>query len=326
MQKKSLYFLLTLLVLSTAVFSQSADGDKISVLVGGTFGKPKIMPKLTKLAIAQLAVDYKFTTTESVIGKEKSSGSIAGAKLAAYLEITDGELTQTDLQEVSDYGYTYFMKQLKVNGIETVEWSAISNHDFYKNSDGKSQDKKDKGGNVWISTIANNGNEIYGGGTPFAFGKIKKAARFSEDLGAPVAYFNVTIDFADIWLNVEIKSGGSSGYAMAGFPITKTKKFKYEGTVMPDMNVTSSGAGSMSLLWNEKSHAETIVVSSPIFAGQKYHNEISEDESRIKNRAFAFAKSLKPVVIETTKAQYKAAAKKALERFADAFIAKAKSM
>ena len=326
MQIKTWFSFLLVVVLSQSVFSQSGDGDKINVIVGGTFGKPKIMPKLTKLAIAQLAVDYKLTTTESAIGKEKSSGTMAAAKLAAYLETTDGELTQADLQEVSDYGYSYFIKQLKTNGIETVEWSTISNHEFFKSADGKSDNKKDKGGNVWLSTIANNGNEIYGGGTAFAFGKIKKASKFSEDLGAPVAYFNVTVDFADILLDVQVSTGRSGGYVMSGYPITKTKRFKYNGSVIPDMNITPSGAGTMSLLWNEKSHAEAIGVTSPIFAGEKYHTEISEDESRIKNRAFAFAKSLKPVVIETTKAQYKAAAKKALERFADAFIAKAKSM
>ena len=108
--------------------------------------------------------------------------------------------------------------------------------------------------------------------------------------------------------------------------VTKTKQFKYDGEDYPDLNVVPSGSGTMSLLWNEKSHAETIVVASPIFAEQKYYTEISEDEGRIKKNNWAMAKSLKPIVIETTREQYKAAAKKALENWADAFIAKAKSM
>jgi predicted metal-dependent TIM-barrel fold hydrolase len=84
--------------------------------------------------------------------------------------------------------------------------------------------------------------------------------------------------------------------------------------------------GTMSLLWNEKTQAETIVIANPIFAGEKYHTEISEDETKVKRKAFAFAKTLQPYIVETTREQYKAAAKKALERFADAFIAKAKAM
>ena len=326
MQQKSFFSLLILFVLSQVSFGQSADADKINVLVGGTFAKPKIMPALTKLAIAQLTVNYKLTTTESVIGKEKSTGSMAGAKVTAFLETTDGELVQADFQEVSDYGYNYFVKQLKANGIETVEWNTIANHEFYKSAEGKQDDKKEKGGNVWMTGTANNGNEIYGGGTAFSFGKIKKATNFSEDLGAPVAYFNVTVDFADILLNVDIKTTRAIGYAFAGYPIRKTKKTKYEGSVTADMNVVPSGMGTMSLLWNEKTQAETIVIANPIFAGEKYHTEISEDETKVKRKAFAFAKTLQPYIVETTKEQYKAAAKKALERFADAFIAKAKAM
>jgi hypothetical protein len=84
--------------------------------------------------------------------------------------------------------------------------------------------------------------------------------------------------------------------------------------------------GTLSLLWNEKMHAESILVGDPIFGGQAYSTEVSEDPSRVKRTGFDFAKKLKPIVIETTKGQYKEAAKKALEKHADAFIAKAMSM
>jgi hypothetical protein len=318
--------LLTLsLILSTGLFAQS-DADKIDIRVGGSFAKPKIMPSLTKLAIAQLSVNYKLTTTESVIGKERSSGSIAGAKLTAFLETTDGELTQSDFQEITDYGYSYFIKQLQANGIQTVDWSTISNHEFYKDNADKPEDKKERGGNVWMMSNANSGNSIYSGSTAFAFGKAKKATAFSEDLGAPVAYFNLVVDFADILLNVDIKTSGGRGYNLTGYPITKTKQFKYEGSATAVMNVTPSGAGTMSLLWNEKSQAEALLVSSPMFSSHKYDTNISEDETKLKKKPFAFAKEMKPIVIETTKAQYKEAAKKALEKFADAFIAKVKAM
>jgi hypothetical protein len=84
--------LLTLsLIFSTGLFAQS-DADKIDIRVGGSFAKPKIMPSLSKLAIAQLSVNYKLTTTESVIGKEKSSGSIGGAKLTVFWKLQMGNL------------------------------------------------------------------------------------------------------------------------------------------------------------------------------------------------------------------------------------------
>jgi hypothetical protein len=324
--KKCFSILVCSLLTSTFLLAQS-DADKIEVRVGGTFGKPKIMPSLSKLAIAQYSVNYKLTTTESVIGKERSTGAMAGAKLSAFLEPTDGELTEQDFQEVTDHGYNYFQKQLQANGVATVDWATISNHDFYKSAKEKDDDKNKKGGNVWMTSNANNGNMLYGGGIAFGMGKANKAAKFANDLDAPVAYFNLVVDFADILLNVDIKTKRESGnYVMNGYPIKKSRSFKYEGTVIPDLNISPSAMGTFSLLWNEKMHAETILVGDAIFGGQAYITEVTEDPSRVKRTGFEFAKKLKPVVIETTKAQYKVAAKKVLEKHADAFIAKAMSM
>ena len=53
-----------------------------------------------------------------------------------------------------------------------------------------------------------------------------------------------------------------------------------------------------------------------------YAEKVSQDASRLKNNLFAFAKSQTPVVIETTRSKYKTTAKKSLEKYADAFIAK----
>ena len=115
---------------------------------------------------------------------------------------------------------------MQANGIQTVDWNTISNHEFYKDNADKPEDKKERGGNVWMMSNANSGNSIYSGSTAFAFGKAKKATAFSEDLGAPVAYFNLIVDFADILLNVDIKTSGGRGYNLTGYPITKTKQFK----------------------------------------------------------------------------------------------------
>ena len=53
----------------------------------------------------------------------------------------------------------------------------------------------------------------------------------------------------------------------------------------------------------------------------------NEDVSKRRGTAaamFAFRKEMTPVLIETTKMKYKEAAKKTLEKYADAFVAKTK--
>lgn len=304
-------------------FAQS-DADALEIAVGGSFAKPKIMPRLDKFGIAQLTVNYKLTTTQTTVGK--GAGKTAGAKITAYLETTDGELTEADFQEITDYFYAYFQKKLKANGIDTVAWSKIISTDFYKDADEKAESKEDKGEHlVKITCNANKGGNMYGGFTAFAFGKIKKAARFCDEIGAPAGFFHLTVDFADVMAGVDIKSDGG-GYPSGYYPYTVTTTYKYHAATKPDMKVVPTTTFGNTLLWNEKSQGESIVVTKNIESGVTYHNALVQDPSRLKNNLFAFAKSMDPVVIETTREQYKAAAKKALEKYADAFVAKAKEL
>ena len=319
----------TALVLATLMGSyqagaQTAEDNKnaesLNIAVGGSFAKPKIMPHLEKFGIAQLTVDYKLTTMERATGKDKSSGKVAGAKVSAFLETTDGQLTPADFQEVTDHFYSYFQKKLKAGGIDTVAWSAVTATDFYKNADDNKADNDEKGNNnVHVTYNARNGNSMNNGKIAFAFGKIKKAARFAEEIGGPAGFFHVTVDFADVEVGVDIKSKTHDGWNV----VERTTTFKYDAAVKPQMKVTPSDYGN-SLLWNEKSQGESIVVQEDIEGKTPYHTAVVQDNSRLKNNLFAFAKEMNPIVIETTRAKYKAAAKVALEKYADAFIAKAK--
>ena len=300
--------------------SMAQDPDALKIMVGGSFAKPKIMPRLERLAIAQLTVNYKLTSTQTTVGKEKSfmgGSKMAGAKITAYLETTDGELTEADFQEVTDHFYSYFQKKLKSSGIDTVAWSKITATDFYKSNEDEADGKEEKEADqVKVTCNAKKGARIYGGSTAFAFGKAKKATNFCEDVNAPAGFFNVTVDFADLMADVDIKTQRSE------------KKEKtttsYSASTKPNMKVTPVANAGFTLLWNEKSQSESVVVQKDIASGLPYHTGLTQDPSRIKNRAFAFAKSMKPVVIETTREQYKAAAKKALEKYVDTFIATAK--
>lgn len=315
MHYRSICSIIALALVGMGTTAKAQDPDALKIVVGGTFARPKIMPNLEKFAIAQLTVNYKLTSSLTTVGKEKSfmgGSKMAGAKITAYLETTDGELTEADFQEVTDHFYAYFQKKLKSNGIDTVAWNKITATDFYKDNDEKT-DKEDKEENqVKVTCNANKGARIYGGATAFAFGKAKKATRFTEEIDAPAGFFHLTVDFADLMANVDIKT-------------TRDRQTNtYSSSVRPDMKVVPTANSGFTLLWNEKSQSESVVVQKDISSGQTYHTSLTEDPSRIKNRAFAFAKSMKPVVIETTRAQYKAAAKKALEKYADTFIATAK--
>jgi hypothetical protein len=295
------------------------NAEKFKLMLGGTFAKPKILPNLTKFALPQIRVNYKLTTSESTIGKERSTGAMAGAKLAAYLETTDGKLTQEDFQEITDHFYHYFQVKLKEAGVDTVAWSTIAGTDFFKSGD-DDDDKGDKDDPVAMSAIANNGNVLYRGKTAFAFGKAKRASGFCDEIGAAAGFLNITLDFANILLDVKIKTSEHSNM----YTIEKTRSFKYNGTVIPQMIIVPTNFGNSpgSLLWNEKSQSEGLAVMDNIEGDGTYSEKISQDPSRLRNHPFQFAKKLTPVVIETTRNKYKEAAKRSLEKYADALIAK----
>jgi hypothetical protein len=314
---KHFLFTLALVLLTHFAFAQKPDAAKFEVGVGGTFAKPKIIPALDKLGLAQITVKYNLTTTTRTVGKENSTGAVAGAKLTAFLETTDGKLTDADFQEITDHFYTYFQKKLKAGGIDTVAWGTIASKDFFSESEEKPKETGHEGSaNAWATSFAHQGNNLYSGGIAFTFGRAKKAAKFAEELGAPAAYFNLTVDFADVMLDVDIKSTSHEGL----FTIEKTRSWKYNSAVRPQVSVVPTDATSNTLFWNEKYQAETLLLRKDINADVVYQDNVSQDPSRMKNSAWAFAKEMNPVVIETTRDKYKSAAKKALENYADAFV------
>jgi hypothetical protein len=317
--KKYIGFIAWMVLMSSSIFAQTnPDAANLEVVVGGTFAKPKIIPGLTKLAIAQITISYKLTSTGKVIGKEKSTGQMAGAKLTAFLETTDGNLNEADFQEITDYFYSYFQKKLASSGIDTVAWSTIAATEFYKSADEKAPDPGGStSANAWMNSSANKGNVIYGGSIAFAFGKAKKAGKFCEEIGAPAGFFNLNVDFADILLDVDIKTTGGGFYSV---PTSRT--WKYNSQVKAEVKVTPTDFNTNTLFWNEKMGSEALIVRKDIAAGVNYSDNVSQDVSRKKNNPWAFAKEMNPVVIETTRVKYKEAAKKALEKYADAFVAK----
>ena len=91
------------------------------------------------------------------------------------------------------------------------------------------------------------------------------------------------------------------------------------------MKITTNELG-LTMLENGKGVAENISLSEEIESNASYNATAYQDPSRLKNNLFRFAKEMNPVIVETTRAEYKAAAKKACEKYADAFVAKAMIM
>ena len=323
--KKQFNLIAVIVFLSQFTFAQSKEAEKFEIMVGGSFAKPKIIPKVDKLALAQITVNYKTITEARTIGNEKKTGSKAGAKVAAYLEMTDGEMSENDFQEITDYFYSYFQKKLKSNGIDTVGWSTITATDFYKNASEKvAKDKGEKVGNAWVTSTAHRGNILHSGSIGFAFGKIKKASNFCEEIGAPAGFFSVTVDFADINVNVDIKTAGGSGYIpSSGYYYPALTKVKITWSVNSEMKVVPPATPLFSYFWNKKSQSESLILRGEIESGINYSDNIGEDVSKARTglaKQFAFRREMTPVVIETTREKYKNAAKKALEKYADEFV------
>lgn len=334
--------------LSCLAFAQDAKtvDETLKVTAGGTFGKPKILKDLDRIAIAQSTIYFKTATTREVVehergafGRRKQDGGSVAGTITAYLDFTDGEMTEGEYQELADGFYTYLAKKLAGNKVTPVSWDKISTQEFYT-EDGqdvkdvtKDADAMKRKGQLYRQINANKGNtllknSITGGmNIGFAFGKMKRAANYAKDLDAPIAILHLTVDFADIFLDGEVATGSGTEYQAGGITkITKTKKWKMDANV--GANVKVAGNVGYSTLYNEKMAAETMTLLRDLNSETPFASSVKEDPDMEKLRArdnlFAKDFNMNPVLISTTKEKYKAAARKALQNFADMFVAKIK--
>lgn len=314
--RKHITLVTIIALISNLLFAQKNDDKPMEIVAPGSFAKAKILPNVPKLAIGQLTVTYKLASTAKVVSREKFTGNTAGARITAYLETTDGDLTQDEFQGLTDYFYSYLQKKMKENGIDTVAWSTIAGTDFYASG----SEKMDLDPSDGYTITAHKGNILYAGTTGFAFGKIKKASKFCEDIDAPVGFFHVTLDFADVMIGLDIHTEHHENM----FYSVTTEHKQYKWAVKPEMQVTPTTPNTNTMFWNEKSQSENLLVRRPIAVDANYATNVTDDPSRLRSgfaKMWAFRKEVSPIVIETTRAQYLAAAKKALENYADQFIA-----
>jgi hypothetical protein len=290
----------------------------------------KIIPKLKKLAITELTVSYKLTTTAKTITQEdRSGGKIAGARVTAFLEFTDSEPTTADYQGITDHFYRYFQKKLKENGIDTVGWAEVTASEFYQKSgdDEKEDAPKEGAGNKWVVSTANQGKIIRKGMAGFAGGKGKRAMEFAQKFGNAVS-FKVNVDFADVMVNLDIKSTDRRDVG-GGWYYPSTTSKKYTWGVHAQMMVGDPDTKTWSYIWAAKGWPEFLMQWSDIPSEGEYATSVTEDISKARSglaKGFAFAKELTPVLIETTREKYINAATKAVENWVDAFVTRATQM
>jgi hypothetical protein len=337
MNLKSVLTAATFFLLVTATAQENNLAEAINIGAGGTFGKAKILKKADKLVLAQVTVSFKQMTTKAVQMTEKkrtlfgkTPGKSATASVTAYLETTDGELADADYLEVTNHFHNYFQVKLKEAGIDTVAWAGISNTEFFKDNlkekDDDNEEEKSKG-NAWVTYNAYNGATLFKKPTQLAFLRLKKAAKLCDEFGGPALFVNTTVDFADLDVAVDVKT---SGYKSTWTPnSSQTTTMKSETKVRAFMKIPAlTDRLDYSYLINEKQAAENISLGNELPAELDYATALTEDPERATKRSKFFSVSLSkkmesdPVVISTTKEKYKTAAKKALEKYADAFVAR----
>lgn len=319
---------------STSFAQKKKDKDAVPEKTDASrfrWEQSKLIPKLKKLAITELTVNYKLTTTAKTIAQEKDTRKMAGARVTAYLETTDGDLTQDDFQGITDHFYHYFQKKLKENGIDTVGWNAVTASNFYQkigDDEEKDDSKKEGGGNEWVVCTANKGKIVHSGQAGFAGGKGKRSVDFADELDAVGASFKVNVDFAEVAVNLEISTRERKDL-FGGWYYPEVTTQKYTWGVHAQMQVGDQDNKQWTYIWGTKGWPEFLFQWSDIPVEGNYADNMTEDASKARSglaKQFAFRKELTPMLIQTTREKYKAAATHAVEKWADAFVARCVEM
>jgi tetratricopeptide (TPR) repeat protein len=313
-----LSLLLTIFVfqISAAAQYEKIADETIGYVKAGTFGKPDVMKKTTKLALSQVRVHYKIVTTRAAETRDN------GAKVTVYL---DGAMTNEDLQNLTNDFYTVLQRKLGALGIEFADWDAITKTEYYNNREEATAEKNNvnaDGGNgqAWVSYTANNGPVFYrwdltkGFGELLAYGKMKKLGKFTEALGADFASFDVVVDFTAIDLATSKDTVWQDG--------AKYLSYGADYRIAAMMSVPQSYA----LFINQKMGFDQYASKLPVGQRDFFADKPFQDESKAayKTRTifgdtrFTFT----PVVVDAKRGLYIAAARRALELYADIFVEK----
>ena len=138
----------------------------------------------------------------------------------------------------------------------------------------------------------------------------------------------VNVDFAEVLVNLELKTTARKDLYDGWYYPESTSK-KYTWGVHAQMMVGDPENKQASSIWAQKGWPEFVLQWRDIAVAGEYSESMTEDASKARSglaKQFAFSKELTPVLVQATRAKYIAAAKNAVERWVDAFVARAVSM
>jgi Putative Zn-dependent protease, contains TPR repeats len=319
-----LFVLSALFVLPFSAAAQTYEkiaDETIGFVKASTFGKPSVIKKTDKVALAHVRVHFKFITTQAVETRKNS------AKVSVYL---DGDMTDADLQNLTNEFYRILRVKLAAIGIESVEWNEIVATEYYKNREATTDEKKKMGGDVkngqaWFSFNAFDGPVFYrynpaSNATEelFAYSKMKKIMKMSEELGAEIMMLDAVVDFSSINLQTNV-----------GFVRNEDGRFinyEAEQNTIAIMSVPAS----MSYFFNSKGGFDTYTSKLPVAVRQSFAKRLYEDQNRAALKTKTFFGDTRftftPVVVDADRRAYLAAARRVLEQYADIYVEKMRQL
>lgn len=312
----------TIAVLAFFTISATAQGlskiadDTFGYLKAGTFGKPKVAKNTTKLSIGQVRVHYKLITSRASVQKRNA------ADVTVYL---DSDLTEKDLQGLTNEFYEILKRKIGAVGIGLTDWNDIAATEYYLERLSKNQDKKLKGhdgdaGQAWYSLTAFDGPVLlkwtpYGSTELIGFGQIKDMSKTSQVTGGDLTTFDVVVDFASIMLNTEIKQ--DKGFIFYGDPY-----FHADYSIGGMISIPQSYV----YLNDTKNNFDQYKLELPVAERIAFADKPYKDESKaaLKTQDFWGAErhTFTPLVIPAKKERYLSVARQVLTLYAEMFAEK----
>ena len=296
-------------------FDKLAD-DTIKYIKAGTFGKPNVAKKTTKIALTQVRVHYKTVTSQSNVQKNNA------ADVTVYL---DGDLTTSDLQELTDEFHLTLAANLRKLGIEMVGYEAVKTTEYYAEKLGSQEKEKGadfdgKLGQAWVTISAYDGPVFfrwrpYGAPEIVGYGQWKKLSKTAETVGADLMMVDVIVDFAAIMLRTDIRQD------RAGW-LYSDPYFHSDYSIAALISVPHSNI----FMINRDNGSDTYQSALPVAERYNFSDKLREDPSRAAyntQKYFNGARhSFTPLVVPAKRELYKAAARQVLNRYAEVLTEK----
>jgi len=299
-----------------------------------------LMKRMNDISVIQATVLFQnatkrgiFKNERGIFGAAKTHGASMSAELTAYLIFSDGEPTDAEYQKVVDDFYVYLNKKLDEKGIKTTPWQSFANSTLYTQLGGEKEDEKlteemTRRGNAWKIVTANNGprairynpmNHYYN--APAVRGTVRLSNYGKDVKVSTIAALNIVVDFADIYLDGDVKSGVSE----RTFSTVTWQQSEVKYDVSPRVKVTGRHTGGNQVfLFPSNRQFDEVYSMTDVRAPKEFNATVSQDEEKIKRRSWLAPRisigqrhDITPFVVETTKEEYFNNVKLALERYAD---------